>query len=62
MIVKQKRDEYNKKSWFGKAVAKLQGNSFDKTKDQITQSARRKVDRMTPEEVLEFVENEERLR
>lgn len=36
LIVKQKRDEYNKKSWFGKAVAKLQGNSFDKTKAQIT--------------------------
>ena len=36
LIVQQKRDEYNKKSWFGKAIATLRGKSFDKMKKQIT--------------------------
>lgn len=57
LIVQQKRDEYNKKSWFGKAVAILRGKSFDKMKKQITEAAERRVDRMGPEQVERFIEN-----
>ena len=35
IFVQQKKDEYNNKSLFGKAVAKISGKSFDKMKGQI---------------------------
>lgn len=56
IIVQQKRDEYNKRSPFGKAIAKLRGKSFDKMKGKITESAERIVDAMSPERLEEFVE------
>lgn len=58
IIVQQKRNDYNKKSWFGKAVAKLQGKSFDKLKKQITEAAERRVDRMVPEQIEAFIEKQ----
>lgn len=58
LIVQQKRDEYNKKSWFGKAIATLRGKSFDKMKKQITESAEGRVDRMSPEQVESFIEKQ----
>lgn len=57
IIVQQKKDEYNKKSWFGKAVATLRGKNFDKTKQQIVEAAERRIDRMSPEQVENFIEN-----
>lgn len=58
LIVQQKRDEYNKKSWFGKAIATLRGKGFDKMKKQITEAAERRVDRMSPEQVESFIEKQ----
>lgn len=58
IIVQQKRNEYNKKSWFGKAVAKLKGKSFEKMKKQITEAAERRVDRMGPEQIEAFIEKQ----
>lgn len=58
LIVQQKRDEYNKKSWFGKAIATLRGKSFDKMKKQITEAAERRVDRMSSEQVESFIEKQ----
>lgn len=58
LIVQQKRDEYNKKSWFGKAIATLRGKSFDKMKRQITEAAERRVDRMGPEQIEAFIEKQ----
>ena len=58
LIVQQKRDEYNKKSWFGKAIATLRGKSCDKMKKQITESAEGRVDRMSPEQVESFIEKQ----
>ena len=58
IIVQQKRDEYNKKSWFGKAIATLRGKSFDKMKKQITEAAERRVDRMEPEQLESFIEKQ----
>lgn len=58
LIVQQKKDEYNKKSWFGKAIATLRGKSFDKMKKQITEAAERRVDRMSPEQVESFIEKQ----
>lgn len=56
LIVQQKRDEYNKKSWFGKAIATLKGKNFDKMKRQITEAAERRVDRMNSEQIEHFIE------
>ena len=58
LIVQQKRDEYNKKSWFGKAIATLRGKSFDKMKKQITEAAEGRVDRMSSEQVESFIEKQ----
>ena len=58
LIVQQKRDEYNKKSWFGKAIATLRGKGFDKMKKQITESAEGRVDRMSSEQVESFIEKQ----
>ena len=57
-IVQQKRDEYNKKSWFAKSIATLRGKSFDKMKKQIIEEAERKVDRMSPEQIESFLEKQ----
>ena len=58
LIVQQKRDEYNKKSWFGKAIATVRGKGFDKMKKQITEAAERRVDRMSSEQVESFIEKQ----
>ena len=58
LIVQQKRDEYNNKSWFGKAIATLRGKSFDKMKKQITEAAEGRVDRMSSEQVESFIEKQ----
>jgi len=62
LIVSQKRDEYNKKSWFGKAVATMMRKSFSQRKKEIIEAAERRVDRMTPEQMENFVEREGRRR
>lgn len=62
IIVQQKRDEYNKKSWFGKAISTLRGKNFDKMKRQITEAAERRVDRMDSEQIERFIEKEGRHR
>lgn len=62
IIVQQKRDEYNKKSWFGKAIASLRGKSFDKMKIQITEDAEKRIDRMQPEQIEQFIEKAGRKR
>ena len=56
--VAQRRDEYNKKSWFGKAIATLRGKSFDKMKKQITEAAERRIDRMEPDQIEAFIERQ----
>lgn len=58
LIVQQKKDEYNRKSWFSKAIATLQGKSYDKRKNEILEAAERRVDRMLPEQVEAFIENQ----
>lgn len=57
IIVEQKRQEYNKKSWFGKAIAKLRGKTFAKMRDEIEDYAIRKVENMGPELLERFIEN-----
>ena len=58
IIVQQKREQYNQKSWFGKAIGTLRGKSFDKMKKQITEEAEKRVDRMGPEGVEVFLERQ----
>lgn len=58
LIVQQKKDEYNKKSWFGKAIATLKGKNFDKMERQITEAAEKRIDRMNPEQIEHFIENQ----
>lgn len=57
LIVEQKRKEYNKKSWFGKAIATLRGKSFANMKSEIEENAINRVDRMSPEYLERFIEN-----
>ena len=57
IIVEQKRRACNDKSWLRKAAAKLSGKTFDKMKSQITKEAERRVDKMSPERLEQFVEN-----
>jgi len=57
IIVEQKRQEYNKKSWFGKSVAALRGRTFNKMRDQIEDYAERRIENMTPEQLETFVQN-----
>jgi len=56
-IVQQKRDDYNKKSWLGKAIATLRGKNFDKMQRQVIADAERRVDRMSADQLERFVEN-----
>jgi len=56
IIVQQKRNEYNEKSWFGKAIAKLRGKSFDKIERQVIADAERRVDKMDPNYIEYFIE------
>ena len=58
IIVQQKREDYNKKSWFQKAIAKLRGRTFNKMKSQITAEAERRVDKMSPAQIERFIENQ----
>lgn len=57
IIVEQKRQEYNKKSWFGKAIAKLSGKTFAKMRNEIEDYATRKVENMSPAALERFIEN-----
>lgn len=57
LIVEQKRQEYNKKSWFGKAIATLRGKSFANMRAEIEENAINRVDRMSPEYLESFIEN-----
>lgn len=56
IIVEQKRAEYNKKSWFGKAIAKLRGKTFAKMRNEIEEYATRKVENMSPARLEAFIE------
>lgn len=57
LIVEQKRQEYNKKSWFGKAIATLRGKSFANMRAEIEENAINRVDIMSPEYLERFIEN-----
>ena len=57
IIVEQKRQEYNKKSWFGKSLAKLRGKIFGKMRNEIEDYATRRVELMSPESLERFIEN-----
>ncbi len=58
IIVQEKREEYERKSWFSKTIAKLRGKSFDKMKWQITEEARQKVNSMSEDRLERFIEKE----
>ena len=58
LIVEQKRQEYNKKSWFGKAIATLRGKTFAKMRNDIEENATRRVENMSPEQVESFIEKQ----
>ena len=57
IIVEQKRQEYNKKSWFGKSIAKLTGKTFAKMRNEIEENAMKRVQNMSPEYLERFIEN-----
>lgn len=57
IIVDQKRQEYNKKSWFGKSIAKLTGQTFAKMRNGIEENAMKRVQNMSPEYLERFIEN-----
>ena len=57
LIVEQKRQEYNKKSWFGKAIATLRGKSFANMRAEIEENAINRVDKMSPDQLKRFIEN-----
>lgn len=57
IIVEQKRQEYNKKSWFGKAIAELRGKTFTKMRNEIEDYATKRVENMSPEYLERFIEN-----
>ena len=57
IIVEQERQNYNNKSWFGKAIAKLRGRTFAKMRNEIEDYATRKVENMSPESLKRFIEN-----
>ena len=57
IIVEQKRQEYNKKSWFGKAIATLRGKTFANMRNDIEEYATRRVDKMSSEQLERFIEN-----
>ena len=56
IIVEQKRQEYNQKSWFGKGIAKLRGKTFNKTINQIENYAAKRVENMSPDQLKYFIE------
>ena len=56
IIVDQKRQEYNNKSWFGKAVATLRGKTFKKMSIKIEEDARKRVENMSPSYLEHFIE------
>lgn len=57
IIVEQKRQEYNKKSWFGKGIAKLRGKTFAKMRNEIEDYATRRVENMSSQQLERFIEN-----
>lgn len=57
IIVEQKRQEYNKKSWFGKAIANLRGKTFAKMRSDIEEYATKRVEKMSPEYLEHFIES-----
>lgn len=58
ILVKEKRDNYMSKSWFGKAIAKMQGKDYYKNQDKIREDAKRKVENMSQAEIDMFLENQ----
>ena len=62
LIVEQKRQEYNKKSWFGKAIATLRGKSFSNMRAEIEENAMNRVDKMSPEYLESFIEKQTEVR
>lgn len=56
LIVEQKRQEYNKKSWFGKAIATLRGKTFKKMASEIEEYAAKQVENMSPSYLEHFIE------
>lgn len=56
LLVQQQREEYNKKSWFGKGISILRGKNFNKMKTQITDDAQKKVNKMNEEQLNNFIE------
>ena len=59
LIVDQKRQAYNNKSWFGKAIATMKGRNFANMRDKIEEDAIRRVGNMSPENLKEFIKVEE---
>lgn len=57
IIVEKRRQEYNQKSWFGKAVATLRGKTFAKMRSEIEDYATRRVDNMSPDQLEYFIES-----
>ena len=55
-IVQEKRDEYNKKSWLGKAFAKMRGKDFQSLRSKIRAEAEQRVDKMSDDQLERFVE------
>lgn len=58
LIVEQERQEYNKKSWFGKAIATLRGKSFSNMRAEIEENAINRSDKMSPEYLESFIEKQ----
>lgn len=56
LIVEQKRQEYNKKSWFGKAIATLRGKTFKQMASEIEEYAAKRVENMSPSYLEDFIE------
>ena len=58
LIVEQKRQEYKNKSWFKKLDAKLRGKSLAQNKIIIEANAWERVDKMSPEYLERFIEEQ----
>lgn len=57
IIVEQRREKYNNKGWFKKAIDTLLGKTFAKMRDEIEEYATRRVENMSPEQLARFIEN-----
>lgn len=59
IIVEQKRLAYDKHNFLKKAVLKIQGRTFEQMRFKIISDAEKRVDKMSNEEVRNFVEANE---